>query len=296
MQDARAVVAHCGDGFDQEMGPLRVVRVVGEVDLCERAECRKKEVSLRRCRYRPDTVPPCFEREWLDPVGAGLRKVVVCVRAVTHREESFAELAEVKRAAAARGDRTKRASDAFAAGESAGVGGLAGEAGEAGRVLLVHQRERTSQQRRDGEAVLGETNRRGEDRGQRQRAEALVQGDPPRYGAGHSDGADVAVERHLAVAFVAQLLGAHARAGPTRGVERVNRAVHVHQRKEIAADTAEVRRHDGHRGIRGQRGVDGVAAERKHVGTGLGGCAVRARDDAEPRVRAGGHVVGASVA
>jgi len=46
VQHLRAVVAHRRDRLDEQVRPLRIGRVVGQVDLVKHAERRKKEVSL----------------------------------------------------------------------------------------------------------------------------------------------------------------------------------------------------------------------------------------------------------
>jgi len=98
------------------------------------------------------------------------------------------------------------------------------------------------------------------------------------------------------MAFIAQLLRTYTRTSPPRCIECVHRAVHMHQRKEIAADAAKMRRNDGHRGVGCERSIDRVTTECQHVSTGLGCRAIGTRDDAEARVGAGSHVLGASVA
>lgn len=89
------------------------------------------------------------------------------------------------------------------------------------------------------------------------------------------------MERHFAVTFTAKLFGTDTGTGATRGIQRMNLAIHVHEREEISAESAEVRCNDGHGSTRGDGGIGRIATQRKYVGAGLRCGAVGTGDHAE---------------
>ena len=75
-------------------------------------------------------------------------------------------------------------------------------------------------------------------------------------------------ERHLGVSRGPQRGGVGTGSRPSAGVEGDDRPSGVHEDEQVATETAQVGRRDGHRGVGGDRRVDRVAAavEGDHAG------------------------------
>ena len=133
----------------------------------------------------------------------------------------------------------------------------------------------------DHEAVLGGRHRRGQRPPYADRAVALDQPAPGLDRPGHGDrcGAPLGHRLETALAHCGDG-GGGARAAGTLQPQRDRVAGRPDQREEVAADRGHVRVDDAEDGVRGDRGVDRVAALAQHLGARLRGQPVRAGDDA----------------
>jgi hypothetical protein len=112
----------------------------------------------------------------------------------------------------------------------------------------------------DRESRRGQALRRGEQPGQRQRPEALVQRQQSVHAPGYRDAPHIVLERHPAGTLIAQLRGVGARTRAPGGVERRRWHSRAGDHGEhVAAQPAHVRRDDRHNGRRSDRRIGGVA-------------------------------------
>ena len=103
------------------------------------------------------------------------------------------------------------------------------------------------------------------------RREPAMQCHEPIDATGDRHGADVVLERHRSMPLGPQLLGIGAGAGSAGGVEGDRGlAGRGDEREQVPAQTAHVRRGDGHHRARRDRRVDGVAATLEDGGAGKG--------------------------
>ena len=101
VQHRRSIMADRGRGLNQEMCPLWIVWVVGQLALFHNAKRGEKEVALRWRGHRPDAVTKCREVKWCNPVGMSRLEIVGGVDATTEAHEPFTEFAAIKRALSA---------------------------------------------------------------------------------------------------------------------------------------------------------------------------------------------------
>ena len=136
--------------------------------------------------------------------------------AVPEGEQALAERPAVERLAPAGADRPQREGDTGASYPGARAGGLLDELAEALGGRVVEHAERAHEQRAGREPRRGEPHGRGEDGGEVEGPEALVERRPAVDAAGHRRRADVMAHRHDPMAVGAQRGGIGARPGAAR--------------------------------------------------------------------------------
>jgi hypothetical protein len=186
---------------------VRVGREVQPVGQCRGAE---REVALRVRRDGPEIDAEGVHAQRRHPVGARCREVGLGIPSLAEGQQPRPELAAVEAVAPAFRDRSKGSRRAGAPHACTRATSLRRELVEIHRRGGVHHRCRPGEERARGEAILGERDRRRQEGGERQRAEARVEGRPAVHATGHGDGADVVAERHDRVAVGAHGVGARA--------------------------------------------------------------------------------------
>ena len=141
------------------------------------------------------------------------------------------------------------------------------------REPLIEPAERGDEQRAGREPVGRQRPRRSEESLDRDAPEALVERHPAVDAPRHRDRSDVELERHRRQALGAHRCGIGSRTGAPAGIQRrdlgpARRVLAVDDGEEVAAHATQMRGRDGEDGVRGERGVDRVAAvvERCHAG------------------------------
>ena len=69
VEDRHTIVAGLGSSLDQQVGPDRVVGIVGEVQSIGDPRGRQSQVALRRGRHGPHLMTPSIHHDRLDPPG-----------------------------------------------------------------------------------------------------------------------------------------------------------------------------------------------------------------------------------
>ena len=159
-----------------------------------------------------------------------------------------------------------------------------------GPFLLDHDRHRVT--------ALGDLDRRLDQIGERQLAEALAQGDPAGHRAGHRHAVPAALGRRGGVGAVAtfEVIRRPGLRRAARGVEAVQTLAVPQDAERIGAEPVADRLDDGHRRRRRDRRVDRIAAGQQHAQPGLRGHRMRGRhdiaaEDRQPLARVAGTPV-----
>ena len=271
-------------GFDEQVFTRGSAR--GQRAAVEDAQCLERGDALRRRWELGDLEPPVDGPERSRPLPRVRREVggIEVAAGLLHgRRDRDRDRAAVVRVGSVVRERFDRARHRGLTEDRPGLDvAVDGHPGFEVRVEAAGGGEVRCGFRRDLEAVAGV-----HDRGTGQLTEAarpppVEQLEPGggRTGDGHGIGPD---ERHaLAVAVAHPRRGG--RPGRTPRPEIAREIAVVHEREEVASESAPVRRHDAERQVRGDDRVDGVAATREHAETGGGREVVRRGDR---RVREG---------
>ncbi len=223
------------------------------VELLEQPGGGQGEIALRVGRDGPRR--PCRDHraQWRDPIGTHSGEVPRGDTPAGGGGDGGAGRALVEGGPSSGGDLPQRGGQIGAYQAIAGLGripvGVERMGGGLGGQLCPPPLQGTAQLVGSGKAVLGEPSRRREDFGESHPSEAFQQRGPACDAPGNGDRQRM-VERNRDMPFVPQLSGVGARAGPAGGVERRGGLVSgaVHQREQVAADTAGLRSdHPQHR-------------------------------------------------
>jgi hypothetical protein len=197
-------IVRCGGGrLDQHVRPSRLVRVVGDAGGLRQPGHAERQVALRVRADRGQLDTERTRRERLDPLRLGGGEVVGGEQASADCDQPLAERAPVERAASPGHDGLQCQGDPGAPNPDTPGSRLVGELVELLTAGVVEQGERADEQCAGRESRRGETDRRGENHGQVEGPEALVQGDPTVDASRDGDGADVVAQRDRG-----QMLGA----------------------------------------------------------------------------------------
>ena len=151
VQHGVPVAAGHAGGLDEQVGPRRVVGVVGQGQPAGHRCAGQRQVALRRRGCRVHGVAPGVDRHRVDPLGLGAGEVVAGEEALAEPQQPVAEGAEVERRPAVGGDALEGRGHAGAAEQRARgqppAGGHGGLEVVVDAVELEHQRGHERQQR-----------------------------------------------------------------------------------------------------------------------------------------------------
>jgi hypothetical protein len=264
---------------------------LGEREALHQVEHQQRADPLRRRRQLPDRPAAIGRGDRLDPLGGERRQVGGGHPAAVspgEAQDPGADLALVEGVSAVGGELPVRPRQVGIAEQLADPRRPAVEQERAGGHRVATEevfalRPQAAHQLGDREAVLGQTDRRRQQLGERPPAEPLEELRPAVHGAGNGDREHPAV-RHAADPARAQRLDGEPGRRPAAGVQAEQLALPrvVDQGEQVAADAVAHRRHQARHCVGGDRGVDGVAAARQDHGAGLRRQRMLRRDDAAP--------------
>ena len=223
VQDVGPVVTGGHGGLDEQVRPPGVVGIVRQREPLRDPRSGQGQVALGARRDGPQPVTPRVQPQRLDPVRLAAGQIIGREVPATYGQETVPELALVEGAPSALADGAQRPGRARPADRCARARRLSGQLLQPDAGRLVDRGQRTDEERRRREAVLGQRDGGGQHVGQREPAVACVERGPPVDAAGDRDRSDVVAQRHLGVPLGRQRAGIGAAPGPARRVERHGR-------------------------------------------------------------------------